>query len=70
MKKQKTLWKRLLPEHKQAIKGIKDSYSKHSFEKVKNSLKNETNWMELSHGVALVIIDECGIFFLGDAFKL
>jgi hypothetical protein len=69
MKKQRTLWERLLPEHKQAIKGIKKDYPK-TFENLKYILKNETYWVDVRYGTACKIMDECDISFFGNAFKL
>jgi hypothetical protein len=69
MKQQeKTLWKRLLPEHKQAIKEMEDIYPT-TFKSLKNYLKNETSWIDVRYGTASRIMDECGISFFGDAFK-
>tara|TARA_R110002074_G_scaffold348182_3_gene518571 strand:+ start:468 stop:680 length:213 start_codon:yes stop_codon:yes gene_type:complete len=70
MKQQeKTLWEKLHPEHKQAIKNLKKNYPT-TFKNLKNCLKNETYWVNVRYGTASRIMDECGISFFGDAFKL
>tara|TARA_R110001606_G_scaffold128792_2_gene263426 strand:- start:2362 stop:2571 length:210 start_codon:yes stop_codon:yes gene_type:complete len=68
MKKQETLWKKLHPECKQAIKNIKKDYPT-TFENLKNQLKNETSWVNIRYGTASRIMDECDISFFGNAFR-
>ena len=68
MKKQETLWKKLHPEYKKAIKNIKKDYPT-TFEDLKNQLKNETSWVNIRYGTAEWIMDECDILFLGNAFR-
>jgi hypothetical protein len=69
MKKQETLWKKLHPEYKKAIKNLKKHYPI-TFEDLKNQLKNETSWVDVRYGTASRIMDECDISFFGNAFKL
>lgn len=68
MKKQETLWKKLHPECKQAIKKLKKNYPT-TFEDLKNQLKNETSWVNVRYGTASRIMDECDILFFGSAFR-
>ena len=68
MKTKKTLWERLHPEYKKAIKNLKKYYPL-TFKDLKNELKNETIWVNVRYGTASRIMDECDISFFGNAFK-
>ena len=63
MKKQETLWKKLHPECKQAIKNIKKDYPT-TFEDLKNQLKNETSWVNIRYGTAVELWMSVTFLFL------
>ena len=67
MKKYKTLWQRLKPEHKQEIKDFKNEY-KISGSELIASLKKNHFWVDLRYQDGMSIAKICKTSFLGDLF--
>tara|TARA_R110002167_G_scaffold190660_2_gene392959 strand:- start:633 stop:848 length:216 start_codon:yes stop_codon:yes gene_type:complete len=67
MVKNKTLWQRLKPEHKQEVKDFKNEY-KNSGSELIASLKKNIFWVDLRYVDGMNITEICKTPFLGDVF--
>ena len=66
--KRKSLWKRLKPECKKAIKKDNKEYS-FKLDTIKQELKNEYWFTQVKYGVAYDVMRPNNLDFLGDAFN-
>ena len=67
MAKDKTLWQRLKPEHKQEVKDFKNEY-KISGSELIAILKKNHFWIDLGYVDGMNINKICKTTFLGDVF--
>ena len=66
--KRKSLWKRLKPECKKAIKKDNKEYS-FKLDTIKQELKNEYWFTQVKYGIAFDVMTPNKLTFLGDAFN-
>ena len=67
MAKDKTLWQRLKPEHKQEIKDFKKGFKWYGSTLIRVLKKNHF-WVDLRYGDGMSINKICKTSFLGDVF--
>ena len=67
MVKDKTLWQRIKPEHKQEIKDYKKEYKCSGIDLI-GTLKKNHFWVDLRYIDAMNIHQICKTPFLGDVF--